>query len=126
MVLSSCGEDEPARMEWDVAAVPADNFETISSPDYHPSVLINAHAGAGVVTVTCTNFSDVYFDYAGSATTQISEACGFTLTKTACNVLTLTFDEFDGDEDASDQISVWALDGNKPVYSSIGVRRHTL
>lgn len=118
-LLWSCKEDEPIRLEWNVASSPVDNFEIFYSPEFHPSVMINAALGAGEVTLTCTNFTEIFFDSPTVESSYDSEECGFSVTKTEKNVLKFTFEKLESADDVNDMITVCGNDGHTTVYSSI-------
>lgn len=55
--FSSCSEDEPAKMLWEVSGKPAGNVETSVHYDYYSPVWITVGGYAGEVTLKCTNYS---------------------------------------------------------------------
>ena len=42
LAITACNDEDPERILWEVAAAPSENVEAFASPDFHPSILINA------------------------------------------------------------------------------------
>ncbi len=120
---SACSNDEPARITWEAEASPAQNFEIMISPSFHPSVVIEAGADAGRLTLRCTNYSHVFIDSEPAVSSYRSEACAFTITKTGDNTFELVFDSVVPDNELYDFIYTVASDGKDAVYSTIAICR---
>ena len=123
IAFSSCSDDDPARMAWDITATPTENFKATADPDFHPSVIIDASAKGGEVTLTCTNLNEIHFYQSVSKDAYTSEKCAFSATKTSSNTLKLTFNEMPTAETISEQIILWAKDRDTTISSTIQINR---
>lgn len=92
---TACNDEDPERILWEVAAAPSENVEAFASPDFHPSVFINAKPGASEVTLRCTNYSDVQLEQTVAASGFTDTDCGFTLARVSANEFKITFDEWE-------------------------------
>lgn len=119
LALASCSDYEPPRMEWEVSASPEENFDISASPLFYPSVMINALAGEGTVTVKCTNYKQIAMDTPAFT----SAGCGFAVEQTAPDELTFTFAGYDAAEMRTEMIFVSARAGKGESLSAIGINR---
>lgn len=59
LTFSSCSEDEPARMLWEVTAEPSEHVKAVFDPNFAMQIQISADGEKGEVTLKCTNYKTV-------------------------------------------------------------------
>lgn len=126
LAITACNDEDPERILWDVAAAPSENVEAFASPDFHPSVLINAKSGASEVTLRCTNYSDVQLEQTVAASGFTDTDCGFTLARVSANEFKITFDEWEPAEPGKDyyrDVYFFTMADGTSVSSSMIINR---
>ena len=109
-----------------MAAAPSENVEAFASPDFHPSILINAKPDASEVTIKCTNYPDVQLESAVDANGFTDTDCGFTLARVSANEFKITFDEWEPAEPGKDYyryVHFFTISNGTSVSSSMIINR---
>ena len=57
--FSSCSEDEPAKMLWEVSATPTESVKAVFDPGFYHQIQITADGEGGEVTLKCTNYKSL-------------------------------------------------------------------
>lgn len=123
---TACNDEDPERILWEVSAAPSENVEVFASPDFHPSVLINAKTGASEVILKCTNYSDVQLESTVDTNGFTDTDCGFTLTRVSANEFKIAFDEWEPAEPGKDyyrDVYFFTMAGGTSVSSSMIINR---
>lgn len=122
MLLSftSCKEDEPVYMQWEITNSAGDRISVQDAPGYHPQVRILAKERGGEITLKCKNFSKIYLD----GDSHVNAESGVSVIKSADNSITIVLDDMESiGDDMTDLISVSAKDGKTDIYCQIAVIR---
>lgn len=121
MILLGCSDDAP-RIEWDCRFTPDDNFEVFISPEFHPSVMIDAGKQEGSVTLTSINYGEIRIvdndDY------HLLQASDLSVEQTAANELTITFSATDDDQYESFFMTVAGVSSSGHALSTVGITRN--
>lgn len=126
MALTACSDNNPERIMWEVTATPSENVEAFASPDFHPSVLINASPGASEVTLKCTNYADIQLESDVDSDGFSDTDCGFTLARLSANEFKITFDEWQPAEPGKDYyrfVYFFTMADGTPVSSGMTINR---
>lgn len=123
--FSSCKEDDPVYMLWDVTGKAPDTMEILNAPGYHPQIVINTDYAEGEVTIKCTNFKEVFFDTAATGKEEyVNEECHFSAKKVDANTVKISIKDMPpAKEPVSDLFIIWAKDGKNKVTTPIAVNR---
>jgi hypothetical protein len=111
LVFTSCSEDEPAKMLWEVSGKPAGNVETSVHYDYYSPVWITVGGYAGEVTLKCTNYSGLsIYGQKNEDGDYVDSDCRFSARVINPTTVRITFDYME-DEDFTEKSCHLQIDG---------------
>lgn len=92
---TSCSEDEPAKMLWEVSGKPNGNVETSVRYDYYSPVWVTVGGFSGEATLKCSNYSNLSI-YGQNEDGEYKDSdCRFSATVTSPGVVKIIFDYMD-------------------------------
>lgn len=59
LAFTSCSEDEPTKMLWEVTATPSENVKAAFDPSFYHQIQITSDGEGGEVTLKCTNYKSL-------------------------------------------------------------------
>lgn len=92
--FSSCSEDEPAKMLWEVSATPAESVKAVFDPGFYHQIQITADGEGGEVTLKCTNYKSLNLVGAKNGKGEYVDAdCHFTAKVSESGVVKIILDK---------------------------------
>lgn len=115
--LAACSEDEPARMNWEVAASPKENVKAVFDPMFYNQIQITTNGEVGEVTLKCTNYRNLILQGANSENGEyIDTQSHYTAKITENGTVKITFDRMPNN--FNERTTLLHIEGNDGKHST--------
>lgn len=123
IALVSCSDDTADRLQLEFKGYDPQYITVEFTPAFYIQGIITANAHyAGELTLTCTNYPEIYLSNASYDPESTPEAAGFTVTKTSDNQLTINFRAIET-PDAGATIEIMGKNKDKTNFCIITINR---
>lgn len=123
--FSSCSEDEPAKMLWEVSATPAENVKAVFDPSFYHQIQITADGEGGEVTLKCTNYKTLVINGVKNDKGEyVDSDCNFTAKVTELGIIKITLGKMaDGFKETNSFLYIGGTDGKNSGTTTASITR---
>lgn len=124
-VFSSCSEEEPARMMWEVSATPTENVKVAFDPSFYHQIQITSDGEGGEVTLKCTNYRSLNLIGAKNDNGEyVDTDCHFSAKVTEPGVVKIILDKMpDGFKETKSALQIDGTEGKDSNTTTIDITR---
>lgn len=125
LAFSSCSEDEPAKMMWQVSATPTENVKAAFDPSFYDQIQITSDGQGGEVTLQCTNYRSLNLSGAKNGNGEYVDAdCHFSAKVTEPGVVKIILDKMpDGFKETKSFLQIDGTEGKDSNTTNVSVIR---
>ncbi|MCD8385317.1 MAG: hypothetical protein LUD17_00335 [Bacteroidales bacterium] len=123
--LTSCSEDEPAKMLWEVSATRAENVKAAFDPSFYHQIQITADGNGGEATLVCTNYKTLVLKGQTNSNGEYVDAdCHFTAKVVGNGTIKITFNKMpDGFKETKSILQIDGTEGQDSNTTNIDIIR---
>jgi hypothetical protein len=124
LAFTSCSEDEPAQMLWEVTATPTENVKAAFDPSFCYQIQITSDGDGGEVTLKCTNYKSLNLIDAPNGKEYVDADCHFAAKVTEPGVVKITLDKMpDGFKETKSILLIDGTEGKDTNTTTIDITR---
>lgn len=119
LVFTSCSEDGPQKMLWEVSSTPIENVKVTFDPRFYHQIQITSDGEGGEVTLKCTNYKSLNLIGNKNGNDEYVDAdCNFSAKVTEPGIVKIILDKMP--DDFKETKTFLQIDGNegKDFYST--------
>lgn len=123
--FSSCSEDEPAKMLWEVTATPAESVKAAFDPSFYHQIQITSDGEGGEVTLKCTNYKSLNLIGAKNGNREyVDTDCHFSAKVTEPGVVKIILDKMpDGFKETKSFLQIDGTEGKDSNTTTVDITR---
>lgn len=123
--FSSCSEDEPAKMLWEVTATPAESVKAAFDPSFYHQIQITSDGEGGEVTLKCTNYKSLNLIGAKNGNGEyVDTDCHFSAKVTEPGVVKIILDKMpDGFKETKSFLQIDGTEGKDSNTTTVDIIR---
>lgn len=125
LAITSCSEDEPAKMLWEVTATPSENVKAAFDPSYYHQIQITSDGEGGEVTLKCTNYKSLNLIGGKNGNGEyVDTDCHFSAKVTEPGVVKIILDKIpDGFKEAKTILQIEGTEGKDSNSTTVDITR---
>lgn len=125
LAITSCSEDEPAKMLWEVTATPSENVKAAFDPSFYHQIQITSDGEGGEVTLKCTNYKSLNLIGGKNDNGEyVDTDCHFSAKVTEPGVVKIILDKMpDGFKEAKTILQIDGTEGKDSNSTTVDITR---
>lgn len=125
LAITSCSEDEPAKMLWEVTATPSENVKAVFDPSFYHQIQITSDGEGGEVTLKCTNYKSLNLIGGKNGNGEyVDTDCHFSAKVTEPGVVKIILDKMpDGFKEAKTILQIDGTEGKDSNSTTVDITR---